>query len=275
MDALRAGRSKTYVPEDIIPKGADNGTLLRANPFDNRFIQTRSSFSENGKSGIEVTQPDIPHDSYIASYVTALDLCLQGIISPSTLGIDVKKLDNAEAQREKEKATLYTRNAIVEALQEQLPKVVAACINAYNISLNKSLEEIKVDIPFGEYANPSFESQVETISKAKQGGIMSIEASIDELYGDSKDEQWKEAEIQRLKEEQGIAQIEEPLIDGELPVSDSESNKLNGAQVSSLMNVIGMVKSGSVTRSEAISIITSTLGISKENAETFIENSEV
>ena len=43
-------------------------------------------------------QPSIPHDSYLASYVTALDLCLQGVISPSTLGIDVKKLDNAEAQ---------------------------------------------------------------------------------------------------------------------------------------------------------------------------------
>lgn len=58
---------------------------------------------------------------------------------------------------------------------------------------------------------------------------MSIEASIDELYGDSKEKQWKEAEIQRLKEEQGIAQIEEPLIDEGLTVSDSEPNKLNGA----------------------------------------------
>ena len=57
--------------------------------------------------------------SYLATYVTALDLCLQGIISPSTLGIDVKKLDNAEAQREKEKTTLYTRNAIIDALQKQ------------------------------------------------------------------------------------------------------------------------------------------------------------
>lgn len=226
MDALRSGRSKTYVPEDMIPKNADNGTLLRANPFDNRFIQTLSSFAESSKSGIEVTQPNIPHDSYLASYVTALDLCLQGIISPSTLGIDVKKLDNAEAQREKEKATLYTRNAIVEALQEQLPKVVTACINAYNILLGKPLEEIKVDIPFGEYANPSFESQVETISKAKQGGIMSVEASVEELYGDSKDKEWKKEEIQRLKEEQGIAQIDEPLINDNIAAGISNADKL-------------------------------------------------
>ena len=43
-------------------------------------------------------------------------------MSPSTLGIDVKKLDNAEAQREKEKATLYSRNNIVGQLQKVLPK---------------------------------------------------------------------------------------------------------------------------------------------------------
>ena len=217
MDALRAGRSKTYVPEDMIPRDKTNGTLLNANPFDNRFIQTASVMSESGNTGIEVKQPDIPHDSYLASYVTALDLCLQGIISPSSLGIDVKKLDNAEAQREKEKATLYTRNAIVEALQKQIPNVISACINPYNMSVGKAPEKVKANIPFGEYANPSFESQVETVSKAKQGGIMSIEASVEELYGDSKDEKWKEDEVARLKAEQGISQVEEPLIDSMIP----------------------------------------------------------
>ena len=60
--------------------------------------------SENAKNEIDTEQPAIPHDSYQASYSTALDLCLQGIISPSTLGIDVKKLDNAEAQKGKRKS---------------------------------------------------------------------------------------------------------------------------------------------------------------------------
>ena len=142
-----------------------------------------------------------------------MDLCLQGIISPSTLGIDVKKLDNADAQREKEKATLYTRNAIVEALQDMLPKLVSAAINAYNILNKNAVEEIKVDVPFGEYANPSFESQVETLAKARPGvPMMSVEAQVEELYGDSKDEEWKKEEIARLKAEQGIAELEEPNI---------------------------------------------------------------
>lgn len=212
MDALRKGRAVRYIPEDLIPKNPEGGELMKANAFDNSFIKIKGGFSENADSQVDVVQPAIPHDSYLASYVTALDLCLQGIISPSTLGIDVKKLDNAEAQREKEKATLYTRNAIVEALQEELPQVVSACLNAYNILIGKPIEEVEVDIPFGEYANPSFESQVETVTKGKQGGIMSIEAAVEELYGDSKDEAWKKEEVARLKAEQGIADVDEPGI---------------------------------------------------------------
>ncbi|MBO5159622.1 MAG: phage portal protein [Lachnospiraceae bacterium] len=210
MDAIRKGRAKEYIPENLIPKDPKNGDLLKPNPFDNAFIKAKSTFSENGESSIDVKQPAIPHDSYMATYCTALDLCLQGIISPSTLGIDVKKLDNAEAQREKEKTTLYTRNAIIEALQESLPELVQASINAYNLTNKSALEEVNVTIPFGEYANPSFESQVETVAKGKQGGIMSIEASVEELYGDSKDDEWKKEEIARLKAEQGIAEVAEP-----------------------------------------------------------------
>mgnify|MGYP000188626823 CR=1 FL=1 len=156
----------------------------------------------------------IPHDSYLASYVTALDQCLQGVISPSTLGIDVKKLDNAEAQREKEKATLYTRNAIIEALQETLPELVSACINAYHVLMKEPIEKVKVNIPFGEYANPSFESQVETIGKAKTQGIMSIERCVEELYGDTLDDHCKQEEIARLKKEQGLMETDEPSVAG-------------------------------------------------------------
>ena len=212
MDALRKGRATKYIPEDLIPKDPKNGELMKPNPFDNSFIKIKGGFSEDDGSDIEVKQPEIPHDSYAATYCTALDLCLQGIISPSTLGIDVKKLDNAEAQREKEKTTLYTRNAIIEALQETLPELVSALINADNLLHNKAVEEVKVDIPFGEYANPSFESQVETVGKGKTQGIMSIEAAVEELYGDSKDEEWKKEEIARLKAEQGIVELEEPGI---------------------------------------------------------------
>lgn len=216
MDALRKGRATKYIPTDLIPRDPTNGALRKSNPFDNSYIEIRGGLGEKDGNRVEVAQPTIPHESYLASYVTALDLCLQGIISPSTLGIDTKKLDNAEAQREKEKTTLYTRNAIVGALQETLPELVTVALQAYQILNKMPLEDVKVSIPFGEYANPSFESQVETVGKGRQQGIMSIEASVEELYGDTREEAWKAEEVERLKTEQGIAQMEETQVATEL-----------------------------------------------------------
>lgn len=214
MDALRAGRSKEYIPESLIPKSPESGELLKLNAFDNRFIKIDSNMGEDAKNEIVLRQPAIPHESYLATYITALDLCLQGIISPSTLGIDVKKLDNADAQREKEKATLYTRDAMVDALTEDLKTLAIISIRGYRelTSPDAAGEDVEVDVTFAEYANPSFESQIETIGKGKQNGIMSIEACVEELYGDTKDDKWKEEEISRLKAEQGIAVVEEPVV---------------------------------------------------------------
>lgn len=233
MDALRAGRARTYIPESLAPRNPATGEMLKPNPFDNRYFMGDNDMSENADNKVQTEQPVIPHDSYLASYVTALDLCLQGIVSPNTLGIDVKKLDNAEAQREKEKTTLYTRNAIVEALQNTLPELISACLNCYNTLMNQPIEEVKVNIPFGEYANPSFESQVETVTKGKQGGVMSIEAAVEELYGDSRDEEWKAEEVKRLKAEQGIAELEEPGVnmsadDFQVKIKEVEGNAGEG-----------------------------------------------
>ena len=213
IDALRAGRTKTYIPENLIPRNPNTGELLKPNAFDNRFIKLAPSMSENNDGKVSTESANIQHDSYLATYITALDLCLQGLISPSTLGIDTKKLDNAEAQREKEKATLYTRQTIVTELQRVLPALIQSVFYAYQ-TLNKlPLNDVECDVTFGEYANPSFESQVETVGKAKAQGIMSIEASIDELYGDSRDDEWKKEEVERLKAEQGIVTgVQEPAL---------------------------------------------------------------
>ena len=214
MDAIRAGRTKQYIPETMIPRNEENGALIKPNPFDNRYIRTKADMTENADNKILVESPVIQHESYMASYITALDLCLQGIISPSTLGIDTKKLENAEAQREKEKTTLYTRQKIIGMITEVLPELVCTVlkVDAEMKESEGAYHEPRVNVKFGEYANPSFESQIETVGKGKQYNILSTEAAVDELYGDSKTEDWKHEEVRRLKEEQGIAVVEEPSV---------------------------------------------------------------
>ena len=205
LDALRANRTKQYIPESLIPRDTANGTPIRPNSFDNRFIAIGDDMSERGMNKVQTEQSSIPHDSYLATYITALDLCLQGIVSPSTLGIDVKKMDNAEAQREKEKTTLYTRGNLVNFIDGVMQKLVLSALAGYHIWHNESFDgSLKCSVKFGEYANPSFEAVVETVSKAKTAGIMSVEACVEEMYGDSKEPSWKEEEIARLKVEQGV-----------------------------------------------------------------------
>lgn len=212
MDALRAGRTKQYIPECFVPTDPKTLQKMTPNPFDNRFIQVGNDIKENGNGNkIYTESAPIQHESYLATYVTALDLCLQGLISPSTLGIDMKKLDNADAQREKEKATLYTRQKFIEMLDNVLPELVKAVLNADSQFNNKGIitDDLSIDVNFGEYANPSFESVVETVGKARQYEVMSIEQSVEEMYGDSKDDEWKAKEVQRIKAEKGIIALGE------------------------------------------------------------------
>ena len=210
IDALRANRTKTYIPEDLLPRDINTGAIRAGNAFDNRFIATGTPMQENAQSKIDTVNGAIDYNSYLSTYITALDLCLQGLISPSTLGIDTKKLDNAEAQREKEKTTLYTRQTIIYSLQKCVEKLVDKVFKVINIMNNTALEDTEVSVSFGEYANPSFESQVETVGKAKTQGVMSIESVVEELYGDSKTDEWKAEEVKRIKNEQGITELEEP-----------------------------------------------------------------
>ncbi len=201
---MRLGRVKTYIPETMIPRDPATGTILPPNPFDNQYIATKGNMAEDSKDKITVDAPTINYEGLLQTYINTLDMCLQGIISPSTLGIDVKKLDNAEAQREKEKATLYTRNNVIKALNKVIPNLVKNVLGVYAALYNMGVEDVDASITFGEYANPSFEAQVETLGKAASSNIMSTETQVDELWGDTKDDEWKAKEVERIKAEKGI-----------------------------------------------------------------------
>ena len=59
-------------------------------------------------------------------------------------------------------------------------------------------------------SDTSFEAVVETLSNPNTP--MSIEAKVDEMWGDSKDKSWKDEEVKRIKEQQGIAVLDEPAL---------------------------------------------------------------
>ena len=231
IDAIRDGRVQKYIPEDLVPKDI-NGNLMKPNPFDNRFLKVGSSLSEDAKNEIDMKQANINYEAYVESYSNAIDMCLQGIISPSTLGIDLKKTDNAEAQREKEKTTLYTRGKLVDILTEVIPELVNIILKTNDVLNKKNAGEYEVSIVFGEYASPSFDSVVETVGKAKTYGVMSIEQCIEEMYGDTWTDEDKEEEIKRIKEQNGYLVAEEPktVDDSDMLYTDDNEVDLDGQE---------------------------------------------
>lgn len=210
LDALRAGRVQKYIPEALIPVNPDNGSLLMPDSFGSTFIKTGTSNKENAQEKIDMEQPEIRYEAFLASYTVTLDMCLQGIMSPATLGIDLGKMSSAEAQREKKDVTGITRNAITDALEKALPQVVQVALAAQALLEDKNPGIYESSISFGEYGAPSFDSRVQTIGSAAGSGVMSVEAQVDELWGTSKDDKWKKQETARIRFERGIEEFPEP-----------------------------------------------------------------
>lgn len=215
-DAIRAGRVQKYIPEDMIPMNPENGSLMSVNSFGTEFVTVASVRNENctEQPKIEVIQPEIKYEAFVNSYTNALLMCLQGLVSPATLGIDVGKMSSADAQREKKDVTGNTRNTITTALEKALPELIEAILKTYDNMLGRSPVNYNSSVDFGEYGAPDFDSRVETVGKAGTYGVMSVETQVEELWGSSKDKEWKEDEVQRIKSEKGLLEASEPSVGG-------------------------------------------------------------
>lgn len=216
-DAIRAGRVTKYIPACMIPRDEKNGALKQVSSFGTEFITIEQPLSEGGeKPKIEVVQPDIKYDAFVSSYTNSLLMCLQGLVSPATLGIDVGKMSSADAQREKKDVTGNTRNTITAALEQALPELVAAVLMTYDNMQGKAPEEYEVSVSFGEYGAPDFDSRVETVGKAGTYGIMSVETQVEELWGSSKEDEWKAGEVKRIMQEKGLTDGSSSTVGDEL-----------------------------------------------------------
>ena len=122
-----------------------------------------------------MVQPEIRYEAFLSSYLAALDMCLQGIVSPATLGIDVGKRSSAEAQREKKDVTGYTRNTITGVLEKVLPQLIRVILTTYDLMRGEAPGVYNPSVGFGEYGAPSFDARVETVNQAAAAATMSIE----------------------------------------------------------------------------------------------------
>ena len=219
MDAIRCGRVQRYIPEDLMPRNRETGEPMPIDDFGANYIKLRQSLrGEDGDDGkIETAQAKIDYSAFSSSYSSVLDMCLHGILSPASLGINIAADASGAAKREGKDITGFTRNKITAALETALPRAAVMLLQMYDWLCDRPMQRYAPTLSFGEYAAPDFNARVEAVRNAAACGAMSIEAQVTELWGGSKGDAWISEEIRRIKRDKGITEEEEDGAGDELP----------------------------------------------------------
>ena len=192
-----------YYPVDLLERDG-NGNTKYPNVYNRQFVGVPSYPDGDGKATgkIETSQPQLNFNQYIERYHSLIDVALTGILSPASMGFDVSKKDNADAQREKEKVTIFTRDNVMDAETRQLKELIsiALMIKEYIETDAISIKDYDISIKYCEFANTSFESLATILLPLWSQGGISSEMYVNKLYGDSLSEEEKKQEIARLEE---------------------------------------------------------------------------
>ena len=192
-----------YFNADILGR-TPNGEPKLPRVYNRQFIQRDTIPDGDGHVDNDVitTQPQLNFAQYNDEAMYLLSVILTGQLSPATLGIDLAKKDNAEAQREKEKITIVTRNKIINREKKFIKELVEDIlfVNDFMHSSNGvvDLKDYEVAVSFDEFATPTFETKIEKLGQAFRDDCISTEKYVELLWGDKLNEQERREEIAKL-----------------------------------------------------------------------------
>lgn len=190
-----------YYSPDVLGRDG-NGNPKMPKVYNRQYVQKSGIPDGDGRidTSIQTTQPNLNLSQYNEEQQALVSMALTGIISPSTLGLGISKRDNAEAQREKEKVTIMTREKIV-ARETEILRDLAEITTAMKVYMDTGavpLDEPEISVRFSDFANPSFESQSRTLLPMWQAGAISNEMYVEKLYGEALKGDDRERELEAL-----------------------------------------------------------------------------
>ena len=204
-NAVRSSTVREYFNTDFLERDKETGMPKQPKVYDRKYtwyMGGRGADGEtNSKEPVQVTQPTVNFNQYSDHAKEILMQIINGVMSPATLGIDVSKKDNAEAQREKEKVTIFTRNAIIDTETNILKSLCNQLLCAYEFMNSGviSVSEYDISVKYSEFADDSFENKLEKLSAAYNSESISDEMFMRKLYGDTLSRAEYEKELEWLK----------------------------------------------------------------------------
>ena len=202
---VRVSTPVEYYPRDLLERNGKTGQPLMPKVYNRQYVAYDSYPNGDGQSNdkIYTTQPMLNFTQYSADAMDKLTYILSGVLSPSSFGLNVSLKDNAEAQREKEKTTIMTRDNIISSQEDIMRRLLSMCLmmEEYMRTGNITIRDYEISVKFSSFANPSFESLSQTLTPMFNSGAISTEMYVEKLYGDSLSKKEKEKEILRLNEQ--------------------------------------------------------------------------
>lgn len=221
----RSRTSKLSTPieyiSDLLLRRSKDGVPILPERYDRQYVATTAlpKGDGDGKQQITISQPQLNFEQYTNEQFSILNLAISGVISLSTLGYNVSKKDNADAQREKEKTTIMTRNTIIASEADIIKRVLTqALILQELIDGVQPSGNYDISVKYSDFANPTFETKAGVLTSLFSHGAISSEMFVNILYGDTISEESKKkevAELERLREYDAeiTSEFEQPIAD--------------------------------------------------------------
>ena len=202
-NAVRLSTPIEYIDEEYLERDK-NGLPKKPKAYDRKYVMMKGQKNGDGVATgqpVQITQPSIEFSRYSDHAVQILLQILNGILSPATLGIDIAKKDNAAAQREKEKVTIFTRNALINGEERILRSLMEQMLMAKEFMDTGavSVHTYDISVKFNEFADDSFENKLEALGKAYDMEEISTDMYLNKLYGDTLSEEERAAEKEFLE----------------------------------------------------------------------------
>ena len=202
-NAVRLSTPIEYIDEEYLERDK-NGLPKKPKAYDRKYVMMKGQKNGDGVATgqpVQITQPSVEFSRYSDHAVQILLQILNGILSPATLGIDIAKKDNAAAQREKEKVTIFTRNALINGEERILRSLMEQMLMAKEFMDTGavSVHTYDISVKFNEFADDSFENKLEALGKAYDMEEISTDMYLNKLYGDTLSEEERAAEKEFLE----------------------------------------------------------------------------
>lgn len=254
-NAVRRSTVHEYFNTLYLETDPVTGLPIQPDAFDRKYIKyagaTGADGTASGSTPVQVVQPNVNFSQYSDEERNLLMTAISGIMSPATLGIDIAKKDNADAQREKEKVTIFTRNNLLDEEETVFEHICSDLLVAYDIMNLKEGEQLEckeydINVQYPEFANDSWEKKLETVQTGWAGGLLSDEMAIDLLHGDSISEEIKQRELNFLKD-QRAKQEQLPASDpslqggyGEMGAENAYNDQMEKARIDEAQQDLGI-----------------------------------